>query len=122
MMSTATDDDVIHFLSSTLAVSLTSPRLCQSGQVTLPLFDPATAAPDATNQQFMREYVANLLATSFPNLTRPMIHAFVLSLFDVNSDLQTFKANLRDFLIQLKVRGAERVLRVLGRGAGDGRA
>lgn len=79
--------------------------LVETGQVTLPLFDPATQPPGQTNQGYMREYVLELLAASFPNLTRPMIQAFVVGLFDPQLDLAAYKTHLRDFLIQLKVWG-----------------
>lgn len=78
--------------------------LIETGQVTLPLFDPATQPPGQTNQGYMREYVLELLAASFPNLTRPMIQAFVVGLFDPQLDLAAYKTHLRDFLVQLKVK------------------
>ncbi|KAJ8599904.1 hypothetical protein CTAYLR_002830 [Chrysophaeum taylorii] len=62
----------------------------------------APLAQNPNNQAFLRDHVANLLATSFPNLTRRQVFDFVLGLFDLNMDLPTFKTHLRDFLIQLK--------------------
>ena len=72
-------------------------------QVTAPLFDPATQPPGQTNQQYMREFVVDLLTRSFPNLTRNMIQTFVVGLFDPKMDLATDQTHLRDFLVQLKV-------------------
>lgn len=89
--------------------------LIETGQVTLPLFDPAAQPPGQTNQGYMREYVLELLATSFPNLTRPMIQSFVVGLFDPQLDLAAYKTHLRDFLVQLKVRPSTRVLCACGR-------
>ncbi|KAH8062272.1 hypothetical protein JL722_3186 [Aureococcus anophagefferens] len=71
-----------------------------AGHVTAPLFDDPTKYP--SNQAFLRDHVANLLSTSFPNLSRQQIVDFVVGLFDLRMDLPTFKTHLRDFLIQLK--------------------
>jgi len=77
-------------------------HVVESGQVTAPLFDPATTAAGTTNQQFMRDHIGNLLITSFPNLTQNQVIKFVGGLFDRNMDLPTFKTHLRDFLVSLK--------------------
>eukprot|EP00978_Attheya_sp_CCMP212_P017440 scaffold46435_cov59-Attheya_sp.AAC.2 len=70
--------------------------------VTVPLFDPATAPPGQSNPAFMRDHISNLLITSFPNLTRGQVSKFVDGAFDLKMDLPTFKTHLRDFLVQLK--------------------
>ena len=48
---------------------------CLQGIIKAPLWDlatkPATAYP--SNDAFVREYVVNLLATSFPNLTQQQV-------------------------------------------------
>eukprot|EP00566_Odontella_aurita_P002334 CAMPEP_0113600474 /NCGR_PEP_ID=MMETSP0015_2-20120614/42722_1 /TAXON_ID=2838 /ORGANISM="Odontella" /LENGTH=1086 /DNA_ID=CAMNT_0000508725 /DNA_START=303 /DNA_END=3563 /DNA_ORIENTATION=- /assembly_acc=CAM_ASM_000160 len=77
-------------------------HLVQMNQVTVPLFDPATAPPGQTNPAFLREHISNLLITSFPNVTRAQVSKFVDGMFDLKIDLPTFKTHLRDFLIQLK--------------------
>lgn len=77
-------------------------HLVQMNQVTVPLFDPATAPPGQTNPAFLRERISTLLLTSFPTLTRSQVSSFVDGLFDVKMDLPSFKTLLRDFLIQLK--------------------
>jgi exportin-1 len=41
----------------------------ESGNIRAPLWDPSQGN-FSNNQQYMREYVANLLATSFPNMTQ----------------------------------------------------
>jgi exportin-1 len=75
--------------------------------VTVPLFDPATQPPGQTNPAFVREYICNLLITSFPNLTKTQVAKFVDGMFDITMDLPTFKTHLRDFLIELKEFSAE---------------
>ena len=77
-------------------------HLVQLNQVTIPLFDPSTAAPGQSNPAFLREHISNLLITSFPNVTRSQVSSFVDGMFDLKTDLPTFKTHLRDFLIQLK--------------------
>jgi exportin-1 len=77
-------------------------HLVQMNQVTVPLFNTANAPPGQTNPAFLREHISNLLIQSFPNLTRSQVSKFVDGMFDLNMDLPTFKAHLRDFLIQLK--------------------
>lgn len=77
-------------------------HLVQTNQVTVPLFDPATAPPGQTNPVFLRNHISNLLISSFPNLTTSQVLKFVEGMFDVKMDLANFKQHLRDFLIQLK--------------------
>jgi exportin-1 len=77
-------------------------HLVQMNQVTVPLFDTASAPMGQTNPVFLREHISHLLITSFPNLTRAQVSHFVEGIFDLNMDLPTFKTHLRDFLIQLK--------------------
>lgn len=77
-------------------------HLVQTNQVTVPLFDPATAQPGQTNPAFLRNHISTLLITSFPNLTTSQVVHFVEGMFDVKMELNNFKQHLRDFLIQLK--------------------
>lgn len=72
-------------------------------QVTAPLFDPATQPPTQNNSAYMKEYVCSEILRSFPNLSRRNVEVFVVGLFDLNKDLASYKAHLRDFLIQSKV-------------------
>mmetsp|Transcript_28673 Transcript_28673/g.50801 ORF Transcript_28673/g.50801 Transcript_28673/m.50801 type:complete len:1083 (+) Transcript_28673:184-3432(+) len=82
-------------------------HLVQANQVTVPLFDPSTQPPGQTNPAFLREYISNLLITSFPNLNKMQVSKFVDGMFDIKMDLPTFKTHLRDFLIELKEFSAE---------------
>lgn len=63
---------------------------------------PAAADGSVDNKTFVKEYVGNLLLTSFPNLSRDQIITFVIGLFEISQDLQAFKQHLRDFLIAVK--------------------
>lgn len=77
-------------------------HLVQMNQVTVPLFDTEKAPPGQSNPYFLREHISNLLITSFPNVTKTQVNAFLDGMFDLKLDLQSFKTLLRDFLIQLK--------------------
>lgn len=75
--------------------------IVENGSVTVPLFDPSTAA-FPNNASFLRSFVVNLLASAFTNLTQHDVERFVQGLFALNANLEAFKMHLRDFLIQLK--------------------
>mmetsp|Transcript_3884 Transcript_3884/g.9253 ORF Transcript_3884/g.9253 Transcript_3884/m.9253 type:complete len:1088 (+) Transcript_3884:342-3605(+) len=82
-------------------------HLVQANQVTVPLFDPSTQPPGQTNPAYLRDYIGNLLVTSFPNLSKTQVSKFVDGMFDIKMDLSSFKTHLRDFLIELKEFSAE---------------
>ncbi|KAI9469274.1 CRM1 C terminal-domain-containing protein [Coemansia mojavensis] len=78
-------------------------RLIDSNQITAPLFD--ASAPENANMNnalFVRQSIANLLATAFANLSQRQIEVFVEGLFNFNDDLDKFRNHVRDFLIQTK--------------------
>lgn len=77
-------------------------HLVQQNQVTVPLFDPSTQPPGQTNPAYLREYISNLLVTSFPNLSKTQVSKFVDGMFNIKMELSPFKIHLRDFLIELK--------------------
>lgn len=56
-----------------------------------------------SNRQYAMEFVGNLLLSSFPNLTKAQVGGFVSGLLSSDTDLNTFKLHLRDFLVTLKV-------------------
>ncbi|KAI9673278.1 MAG: Karyopherin transporter [Trizodia sp. TS-e1964] len=74
----------------------------ETGKIQAPLYTPDRAPEGTSNRDFLRSFVGNLLQTAFPNLQVNQIKSFVDGLFEYNSDIQRFKLNLRDFLIQLK--------------------
>ncbi|RKP08205.1 Crm1-F1 [Thamnocephalis sphaerospora] len=78
-------------------------ELVESGAVVAPLFDRSQVSdPNMTNQQFLRDYVMNLLQNAFQHLQPAQIRVFVLGLFNLNRDPLQFKLHVRDFLVQLK--------------------
>jgi exportin-1 len=83
--------------------------ILENGRATSALYDTsanshAQAASDGSidNKTFVKEYIANLLVSSFPNLTQNQVVLFVNGLFDICQDLMAFKQHLRDFLIAIK--------------------
>ncbi|KAJ3008316.1 UNVERIFIED_CONTAM: Karyopherin transporter [Siphonaria sp. JEL0065] len=77
--------------------------MVDSGQISAPLYNPATVSnPSLSNQEFVREHVMLLLHNAFPHLQPNQVRAFVMGLFEHNKDLLAFKMHLRDFLITLK--------------------
>mmetsp|Transcript_36522 Transcript_36522/g.81303 ORF Transcript_36522/g.81303 Transcript_36522/m.81303 type:complete len:1073 (+) Transcript_36522:318-3536(+) len=68
-----------------------------------PLWDVTTKGPAAypSNSAFVREYMINLLSTSFPNMTLQQVTACVAGMFEIK-DFSAFKHHLRDFLVQTK--------------------
>lgn len=58
-----------------------------------------------SNRQYVMDFVGNLLLSSFPNLTKAQVAGFVSGLLTSDSDLNSFKLHLRDFLVTLKVGG-----------------
>ncbi|CAK4226795.1 unnamed protein product [Aphanomyces euteiches] len=81
--------------------------LVETNQVNVPLWEslpgvPPVMPPGQTNSQFLKEYVANMIGTSFPNMSPRQVRAFVVGCFDMSKDLPAFKKHLRDFLVNVK--------------------
>jgi len=77
-------------------------NLVETGMIAAPLFDLSAHAPGTTNPLFLRQHLAALFSSSFPNLVRSQVETFVMALFEKNSDQNAFKTLLRDFLVTLK--------------------
>lgn len=78
-------------------------HLIESNQVAEPLFDTSDSSnANMDNNIFIRQSIANLLATAFANLNKRQIEVFVEGLFNFNNDFEKFRGHVRDFLIQTK--------------------
>ena len=75
-------------------------EIVETGLLQAPLYPSESNFTD--NRAFIRDFIANMLRTSFPHLQPAQIDTFIRGLFDLNRDPVTFKAHLRDFLISLK--------------------
>lgn len=71
----------------------------QTNQITAPLH---SMGGGLDNAQFLKEHLAGLLTTAFPNVTKQQVAVFVAGLFDVSMDQFAFKQHLRDFLVTIK--------------------
>lgn len=78
--------------------------LVEAGQITVPLWTSLniTVPPGSSNSSFLKDHVANMIQSSFPNLTPVQVTAFVTGCFDMSKDLPSFKNHLRDVLVQIK--------------------
>eukprot|EP00727_Mastigamoeba_balamuthi_P006331 m51a1_g2318 putative exportin-1 (1057) ;mRNA; f:487141-490960 len=78
-----------------------------TGTVNVPLFDQKemaeaqAAGVQLTNQTWLLEHVVLLLSSAFPNLAPSAVRSYVTTLI-ASSELASFKATLRDFLVSLK--------------------
>ena len=73
----------------------------QTDAIKGPLWDAAALGPAAypSNAAFVQAHVAEMLATSFPNLRPQQVQATVLGMLELK-EAATFKQHLRDFLVQ----------------------
>eukprot|EP01125_Pyxidicula_operculata_P012373 TRINITY_DN4063_c0_g1_i2.p1 TRINITY_DN4063_c0_g1~~TRINITY_DN4063_c0_g1_i2.p1 ORF type:complete len:1062 (-),score=182.79 TRINITY_DN4063_c0_g1_i2:21-3074(-) len=74
----------------------------ESGSVVAPLDAAQVTDPKLNNRVFLREYMMKLLASAFQNLSEKEIRDFVVGLFDLSKDQESFKNLLRDFLVKMK--------------------
>lgn len=77
-------------------------NIVTTGSLQAPLFNESSYPAGTTNISFLREHVSKILSNAFPHLQIAQIDTFVRGLFDLNQDIETFKAHIRDFLINLK--------------------
>lgn len=75
-------------------------EIVESGLIQVPLYPSGSNFTD--NRAFIKDFLLNMLKSSFPHLQTSQIETFIRGLFDLNRDPITFKAHLRDFLISLK--------------------
>lgn len=81
---------------------LVSPADGSPPKIQGPVYTQDMAPPGTSNRDFLSNYIANILQTAFTNLVPMQIKAFIDGLFTHNHNIDRFKLNLRDFLIQLK--------------------
>ncbi|XP_025018118.1 exportin-1 isoform X1 [Tetranychus urticae] len=74
----------------------------ESGKITVPLNPAVQSQTNQTNEQYVQDFVANLLKAAFPHLTDPQIQLTVRGFFKLDRDITGFKEHLRDFLVQIR--------------------
>jgi exportin-1 len=73
--------------------------LVEGGEIKVPLGPDAAMA----NAVFVRQFLATLLQSAFPNLQPDQIQITIEKLFLEYKDLPAFRQSLQDFLVQIKV-------------------
>ena len=68
----------------------------------IPVIRVSLSEANLNNAAYIKDYLTGLLHAAFPHLQPVQLETFSRGLFDLNRDLPTFKAHLRDFLVSLK--------------------
>lgn len=79
----------------------------ETGAVTAPLYQPDQAPANTANSLFLKEFLANMLLSAFPNLQPDQVSSFISVLIPQHSDQNKLKRTLRDFLVQIKSVGGD---------------
>ncbi|CAI5755641.1 unnamed protein product [Candida verbasci] len=82
-------------------------HLVQDDVIKVSLYTPDQAPQGTSNQEFLKQYLSNLLSSAFENLKQEQLITFLTVLTTTYNDLFKFRSILRDFLVQLKEFGGE---------------
>ncbi|KAK6197892.1 chromosome region maintenance protein 1 [Scheffersomyces amazonensis] len=82
-------------------------HLVEDNIIKYPLYTAEQAAEGTTNSDYLKQYLAQLLASAFDNLQKEQLVNFLNVLTTVYHDQTKFRATLRDFLVQLKEFGGD---------------
>ncbi|CEP63140.1 exportin CRM1 LALA0_S07e03290g [Lachancea lanzarotensis] len=81
--------------------------LVEENKIAVPLYQPGEVAEGATNQLYLANYMANMLSSAFPHLSKEQVTGFISALIKQYQDPSKFAATLRDFLVQIKEFGGD---------------
>lgn len=81
--------------------------LVYDNKITIPIYKEGEAPHGTSNQVYLTQYMANLLANAFPHLTREQVTSFLTALTNQYTDMAKFNGTLRDFLVQIKEFGGD---------------
>jgi exportin-1 len=76
----------------------------KAGLVPVPLWPEGQS--HASNADFVRQHLLQMLSTSFPNMTQQQVTSTVAGMFETVDDFAAFKNHCRDFLVQTKEFGS----------------
>lgn len=76
--------------------------ILQTGKVSVPVYDTTGMQSLPSNQDYIKNDLANMLPKTFPNLTPQQVYNFITALFESSNNEEQFKVRLRDFLVQMK--------------------
>ncbi|KAI5951002.1 CRM1 [Candida jiufengensis] len=82
-------------------------HLVQDNVIKNPLYTPDQAPTGTSNQEFLKQYLSQLLSSAFDNLQVEQLNNFLKVATTNYNDINKFKATLRDFLVQLKQFGGD---------------
>lgn len=81
--------------------------LVYDNKITILLYKDDEAPQGTTNQAYLNQYMANMLANAFPHLTSDQISNFLGALTKQYREPAKFNGILRDFLVQIKEIGGD---------------
>ncbi|CCK67855.1 exportin CRM1 KNAG_0A01660 [Huiozyma naganishii CBS 8797] len=81
--------------------------LVYDNKITVPIYRDGEAPSGTTNQVYLNQYLANMLANAFPHLSADQITNFLAALTNQYRDSIKFSGVLRDFLVQIKEIGGD---------------
>ncbi|GCF01671.1 karyopherin transporter [Zygosaccharomyces mellis] len=81
--------------------------LVQENKITVPIYQEGSAPQGTSNQVYLNEYLASMLASAFPHLAGDQIVNFLAALTSQYRDPVKFNGTLRDFLVQIKEFGGD---------------
>ncbi|CAH2352644.1 exportin-1 [[Candida] railenensis] len=82
-------------------------HLVEDNVIDEPLYTAEQAPQGTSNGDYLKQYLGNLLSSVFKNLRQEQLVTFLNVLTTNYSDLDKFKATLRDFLVQIKEFGGD---------------
>ncbi|CCE61572.1 hypothetical protein TPHA_0A04970 [Tetrapisispora phaffii CBS 4417] len=81
--------------------------LVEENKITVPLYKPGSATENTSNQDYLHQYLANLLGNAFPHLSKDQVISFLSALIKQYKNPPGFNGILRDFLVQIKEIGGD---------------
>lgn len=82
-------------------------HLIEDNVIKSPLYTPDQAPEGTSNSDFLKQYLGELLISAFDNLQKEQLINFLNVLTTVYTDINKFRATLRDFLVQIKEFGGD---------------
>lgn len=76
--------------------------LIAQNKITAPIYD-TKKYQQKSNQEFLRDYIMQLISKNFPNMNKTQITNFVHGFFSLSNDHAAFKKHLHDFLVEMKI-------------------
>ncbi|KAG7810452.1 hypothetical protein KL921_002947 [Ogataea angusta] len=82
-------------------------ELVLENKITEPIYQKDAAPEGTPNSLYLKEYIANMLISVFPQLNQEQVNNFLQALFSSYNQQNKFRGTLRDFLVQIKEFGGD---------------